>query len=136
MKHDYTHMKTPISISENYVCVCVCVCVCVWVGVCNCVCIRVRTRLSLHGWDEALDRGPMDTLASLSILKLLCKTVFADRKCPVELCNETIPSGHALNDHFLTQHTDLSMDIDSLFDTIRLCSEELFTIGLKLSKFV
>ena len=37
---------------------------------------------------------------------------------------------------FLTQHTDLSMDIDSLFDTIRLCSEELFTIGLKLSKFV
>ena len=36
----------------------------------------------------------------------------------------------------LTQHTDLSMDIDSLFDTIRLCSEELFTIGLKLSKFM
>ena len=45
-------------------------------------------------------------------------------------------SGHALNDHFLTQHTDLSMDIDALFDTVRLCSEELFTIGLKLSKFV
>ena len=87
-------------------------------------------------WDEALDRGPTGTLASLSILKLLCKTMFADRKCPVELCNETIPSGHALNDHFLTQHTDLSMDIDSLFDTIRSCSEELFTIGLKLSKFV
>jgi len=59
-------------------------------------------------WDEALDRGPTGTLASLSILKLLCKTMFADRKCPVELCNETIPSGHALNDHFLTQHTDLS----------------------------
>ena len=52
------------------------------------------------GWpkvrDEALDRGPTGSLASLSILKLLCKTVFADRKCPVELCTETIPSGHAL----------------------------------------
>ena len=43
---------------------------------------------------------------------------------------------HALNNHFLTQHTDLNMDIDSLFDTICSCSEELFTIGLKLSKFV
>ena len=87
-------------------------------------------------WDEALDRGPTGTLASLSILKLLCKTVFADRKCPVELCSETIPSDHALNNHFLTQHTDLNMDMDSLFDTICSCSEELFTIGLKLSKFV
>ena len=90
----------------------------------------------LKVWDEALDRGPTGTLASLSILKLLCKTVFADRKCPVELCSETIPSDHALNNHFLTQHTDLNMDIDSLFDTICSCSEELFTIGLKLSKFV
>ena len=62
--------------------------------------------------------------------------VFADRKCPVELCSEIIPSDHALNNHFLTQHTDLNMDIDSLFDTICSCSEELFTIGLKLSKFV
>ena len=54
--------------------------------------------------------------------------LFNDRKCPVELYNETIPSGQAFNEHFLTQHTDLSMDIDSLFDTICLCSEELFTI--------
>ena len=90
----------------------------------------------LKVWDEALDRGPTGILASLSILKLLCKTVFADRKCPVELCSETIPSDHALNNHFLTQHTDLNVGIDSLFDTICSCSEELFTIGLKLSKFV
>ena len=90
----------------------------------------------LKVWDEALDHGPTGTLASLSILKLLSKTVFIGRKCPVELCNETIPSGQVLNEHFLTQHTNLSMDIDSSVDTICLCSEELFTIGLKLSKSV
>ena len=42
----------------------------------------------LKVWDEALDRGPTGSLAPLSILKLLCKTVFTDRKCPVELCND------------------------------------------------
>ena len=80
---------------------------------------RVATSVGwLRIWDEALDRGPSGTVASLSILKLLCKTVFGDRKCPVELCTEIIPSGQALNNHFLTQHTNVSMDIDSLFDTI------------------
>ena len=55
----------------------------------------------LKVWDEALDRGPTGTLASLSTLKLLCKTVFADRKCPVELCSETIPSDHACTEQSL-----------------------------------
>ena len=47
-------------------------------------------------WDAALDRGPGGTVASLSVLKLLCKTVFADRKCPVEPCNFVIPPDCAL----------------------------------------
>ena len=99
--------------------------------------MRVRnhtTRYLLAGWMSALDRGPTGTLASFSILKLLYKTVFAAENVLWNgtICNETIPSSHALNDsHFLTQHTGLSMDIDSLYDTICLCSEELFTIGFK-----
>jgi len=35
-------------------------------------------------WDAALDQGPSGTIASLAILKLLCKTTFADRRCLVE----------------------------------------------------
>ena len=96
----------------------------------------------LKVWDEAADwtvipQAPWPRF-EVSILKLLCKSVFVDRKCPVELFNETIPSVHAFEDHFLTQHTDLSTDIDSLFDTIchGLCSEKLFTIGLKLSNYL
>ena len=87
-------------------------------------------------WDAALDRGPGGTVASLSVLKLLCKTVFADRKCPVEPCNIVVPPDCALCEHFLAQHTDLKSNTKSLFDLICVCSEELFTSGHNLSKFV
>ena len=83
-------------------------------------------------WDAALDNSPKGTV---SVLKLLCKTVFTDRTCPVELCNFVIPLDCALCDHFLAEHTDLALDSNSLVDLIclSLCSfEELFSIGLKL----
>ena len=90
----------------------------------------------LKVWDTALDHGPSGTIAVLSILKLLCKTVFADRKCNVEGCDFVVPPNATCYEHLLTQHTDLNIDIDSLLSQIFLCSEELFQTGLKLSKFV
>ena len=86
----------------------------------------------LKVWDTALDHGPSGTNAVLSILKLLSKTVFADRKCNVEGCNFVVPPNDACYEHFLTQHTDLDIDIDSLLSQIFLCSEELFQTGLKI----
>ena len=65
-------------------------------------------------WDTALDRGPTGTIAVLSILKLLSKTVFADRKCNVEGGDFIVPPNSACHEHFLTQHTDLNIDIASL----------------------
>ena len=70
------------------------------------------------------------------ILKLLSKTIFADRKSIVEGCGFVIPPNAACYEHFLSQHIDLDIDIDSLLSQIFLCSEELFQTGLKLSKFV
>ena len=62
-------------------------------------------------WDAALDNGPKGTVsASLSILKLLCKTVFTDRTCPVELCDIVVPPDCTISDHFLAEHTDLALD--------------------------
>ena len=86
-------------------------------------------------WDTALDHGPTGTIAVLSILKLLSKAVFADRKCNVEGCDFIVPPNSACNEHFLTQHTDLNIDIASLLSYVYLCSEDLFQTGLKLSNF-
>ena len=80
--------------------------------------------------------GPSGTIAVLSILKLLSKTVFADRKYNAEGCELVIPPNVPFYEHFLTQHTDLNIDSDSLLSQIYLRSEELFQTGLKLSKFV
>ena len=75
------------------------------------------------------------TVASLSVLKLLCKTVFADRKCPVEPCNFVVPPDCALCEHFLAQHTDLKSRLYlTLF--VSVLNSELFTFGHSLSKFV
>ena len=90
----------------------------------------------LKVWDTALDHGPPGTIAVLSVLKLLSKTVFADRICNMEGCDFVIPPNVACCEHFLSQHTDLNIDIDSLLSQIYSCSEELFQTGLKLSKFV
>ena len=88
-------------------------------------------------WDTALEHGPTGTIAVLSILKLLSKTVFADRKCNVEGCDFIAPPNSACHDKFLTQHTDLNIDIASLLSYVYLCSEELFQTGLiKLSHFL
>ena len=47
--------------------------------------LEVSTNIGwLRIWDNALDYGPSGTISSLSVLKLLCKTVFVDRACPVE----------------------------------------------------
>ena len=90
----------------------------------------------LKVWDTALDHGPPGTITVLSVLKLQSKTVFADRKCNMEGCDFVIPPNVACYEHFLSQHTDMNIDIDSLLSQIYSCSEELFQTGLKLSKFV
>ena len=54
----------------------------------------------------------------------------------MEGCDFVIPPYVACYEHFLSQHTDLNIDIDSLLSQIYSCSEELFQTGLKLSKFV
>ena len=83
---------------------------------------------------SALDHGPPGTIAVLSVLKLLSKTVFTDRQCNMEGCDFVIPPNVACYEHFLSQHTDLNIDINSLLSQIYSCSEELFQTGLKLSK--
>ena len=56
----------------------------------------------LRVWDTALDHGPSGTIAALSIIKLLSKSVFADRKCNVEGCDFIIPPNVTYYEHFLT----------------------------------
>ena len=62
---------------------------------------KLITRVAESGgwmkfWDTALDNGPKGTISSLSILKLLCKTVFTGQICPVELCDFIVPLDCAL----------------------------------------
>ena len=52
-------------------------------------------------WDTALEHGVDGTRASLSILKLMCLTVFTDRKCPIESCSYIVPPDSPL---FLQSH--------------------------------
>ena len=84
----------------------------------------------LKVWDTALDHGPPGTITVLSILKLLSKTVFANRQCNVEGCYFVIPPNAACHEHFLNP------TYRSEYRHRLLCSEELFQTGLKLSKFV
>ena len=51
-------------------------------------------------WDTALDHGPSETISVLSILKLLSKTVFADRKCNAEGCDLVIRPNVPFYEHF------------------------------------
>ena len=90
----------------------------------------------LKVWDTALNHGLPGTIAVLSVLKLLSKTDFADRQCNMEGCDFVILPNVACYEHYLSQHMDLIIDIDSLLSQIYSCSEELFQTGLKLSKFV
>ena len=63
----------------------------------------------LRVWDTALDHGPPGTIAALSILKLLSKSVFADRKCSMEGCDFITSPNVAHYEHILTQLTDLNI---------------------------
>ena len=45
-------------------------------------------------WARVNDKGPKGTISSLSILKLLCKTVFTDQTCPMQLCDIVVPHFH------------------------------------------
>ena len=83
----------------------------------------------LKVWDTALDYDPSGTIAVLSILKLLSKTVFADRQCSVEGCDFVVPPNAACYEHFLTQHMDLNIDKYTYV-------QNFFKLVLKLSKFV
>ena len=88
-------------------------------------------------WDTAPDHGPDGTTAVLSILELICKTALSDRVCcPMDECKCVIPTDYALCEHFLAQHTDLDVDIDSIIEKLCCCSEDLLCHGRRLSKFV
>ena len=57
-------------------------------------------------WDVALEHGYDGTKASMSILKLLCLTVFSDRNCPMHDCPYIVPQDMPLCEHFMECHTD------------------------------
>ena len=61
-------------------------------------------------WDTALDYGSDGTRTSLAILKLMCSTVFTDRKCHVDSCSYNLPANTPLCDHLLTHHISLQPD--------------------------
>ena len=59
-----------------------------------------RRNMWLKFWDTALDHGDPGTIkASLSILKLLCMTVFNDRKCSSEGCDFIVPEATPYSFH-------------------------------------
>ena len=45
-----------------------------------------RKNARMKFWDTALDYGIDGTRVSLAILKIMCETVLADRKCHVDTC--------------------------------------------------
>ena len=87
-------------------------------------------------WDTALDHGPGGTTVVRSVLKLICKTAFSDRVCPMDECKRVIPTNCALPEHFLAQHTNLDVDVNRIIEKLCCCSEDLFSNGQHLSKFV
>ena len=62
-------------------------------------------------WDVALEHRLEGTRSSLSILKLLCLTVFGDRNCPASNCPYIVPETSPLCEHFLQCHADLPSEI-------------------------
>ena len=86
-------------------------------------------------WDAALDQGPSGTIASLAILKLLCKTTLADRRCPVENFVYVLPADSSLSEHFLSSHPNISTDLHSLIDSPSCQSDEFFNVSQQLSTF-
>ena len=91
-------------------------------------------------WDVALEHSLQGTRASLSILKLLCLTVFGDRNCPASNClyNVIIPETSPLCKHFLQCHTDLPSEItpddltNCIIATVTDCEWFLNILSLQL----
>ena len=77
-------------------------------------------------WDVALEHGYDGTKASLSILKLLCLTVFSDRNCPMHDCPYIVPQDMPLCEHFMGCHTDFdsSTSPDFITNCISSCSSD------------
>ena len=98
-----------------------------------------RRNIWLKFWDTALDHGESGTKASLSILKLLCMTVFNDRNCPSEGCDFIVPKATPLCTHFIRNHTNLPPETtpNSLIDLIiSSCNgsehfQEILQLGLR-----
>ena len=82
-------------------------------------------------WDVALEHGPEGTRSSLSILKLLCMTVFGDRRCPADNCLHTVTENSPLCEHFLQNHTDLPPEI-----TPDLLTNSIISIGTNSEQFL
>ena len=93
-------------------------------------------------WDVALEHGYDGTKASLSILKLLCLTVFSDRNCPMHDCPYIVPQDMPLCEHFMGCHTDFdsSTSPDFITNCISSCSSDpehfmgLMVLGLSFIK--
>jgi len=79
-------------------------------------CIALNGRW-MRVWDAALDQGPSGTIAPFAILKVLCKTTFADRRCPMENCAYVLLANSSLSESFLSSHTNISTDLHSLIDS-------------------
>ena len=91
--------------------------------------LEVSTNIGwLRIWDNALDYGPSCTISSLSVLKLLCKTVFVDRACPVENCDFVVPPDCVLCEHFLHAHTNLNIDFTSSLSSSMIALIIFFTL--------
>ena len=88
-------------------------------------------------WNFGLDFGIGGTTATLSILRILCKTVISNRLCPVKCCEFQIPANSALCKDFLDCHTDFQSRVSqtSIVNLLNVCSPDLIDIGLGLSKF-
>ena len=72
-----------------------------------------RNNLWMKFWDITLDFGSRDTLASLAVFNILCRTVFADRKYPVDTCPyvlspDTLHCSHLLSDHLDWSHASVT----------------------------
>ena len=81
--------------------------------------IQKQDSMFSQNYPQRFRSNPKGTaISSLSILKLLCKTVFTDQTRPMELCDFVIPPECAFCDYFLAEHTDVALDSTSLVDLI------------------
>ena len=94
-------------------------------------------------WDTALDYGSDGTRTSLAILKLMCSTVFTDRKCHVDTCSYNLPANTPLCDHLHISLQPDSSNYTSPMDLVELIISTasdsdnfsaVLSVGLAISK--